>query len=105
MTKFVFHSTRGDEDEAMKMSVPLEVGLVDPTKVGKMSSNVRQLTGQHNTVLSRDDLYTDRLYGSCSKKPSCYEFFPRANHFQLKSSPKSSMLFREVLSLDCILQR
>ena len=85
------------------MSVPQEVGLVDPTKVGKMSSNVRQLTGP-NTVLSRDDLYTDRLYGSCSKKPSCYEFFPRANHFQLKSSRKSSMLFREVLSLDCILQ-
>ena len=41
-----------------------------------LSSKVRQLTGP-NTVLFRDDLYTDRLFGSGSIMPSCYALFPR----------------------------
>ena len=62
------------------------------------SLKVRQLTGP-NTVLFRDDLYTDRLFGSGSIMPSCYALFPRTNDLQQKSSRKSSILFHEVLWL------
>ena len=89
-------------------SITHEVGLVEPDKSEQsewrhLSSKVRQFTAP-NTVLPRDDLYTDRLFGSGSIKPSYYALFPRTNDLQRKSSRKSSMLFQEVLWLDCILR-